>query len=386
MTTVIVSGAVANRPFMAGSAWNRMTWVLGLRRLGFDVYFVEQIAPEHCVDGAGRATAFEASENAAYFDRVTAQFGLDGSACLVLSGSERTRGLSYRDVLEVAGSAKAVFNISGHLILPALRDRAMLWVYIDEDPGFTQFWHVAGQLPTPQGHDVYFTLGENVGTPGCSIPTGGIPWRPVRRMTVLEQWPVSDGQAGTRFTTVGSWRGAHGPVVDGDRALGLKVHQFRRFIDLPRLSPFTYEIALEIHSADRADLESLLRHGWTVADPRAVAGDPDSFRGYVQGSGAEFSVAKGMYVDTESGWFSDRTVRYLASGKPALVQDTGFGRNYPVGEGLVGFRTLEEAVSGAERIASDYEHHCRAARAIAEEYFDSDTVLGRMIEEIGLAP
>jgi hypothetical protein len=121
-------------------------------------------------------------------------------------------------------------------------------------------------------------------------------------------------------------------------------------------------------------------------DPKVVAPDPEAFRRYVRASGAEFSVAQGIYVETESGWFSDRTVRYLASGKPALVQDTGFGRNLPTGEGLVAFRTLDEAIGGAERIANDYEEHCRAARALAEEYFDSDTVLGNLIEEVGVAP
>jgi hypothetical protein len=121
-------------------------------------------------------------------------------------------------------------------------------------------------------------------------------------------------------------------------------------------------------------------------DPKAAASDPDAFRRYVQGSGAEFSVAQGVYVETVSGWFSDRTVRYLASGKPALVQDTGFGRSYPVGEGLVAFRTLEEAIAGADRIGRDYEEHCRVARALAEEYFDADKVLGRFVEEAGVAP
>jgi hypothetical protein len=121
-------------------------------------------------------------------------------------------------------------------------------------------------------------------------------------------------------------------------------------------------------------------------DPRMATPDPDSFRRYVQGSGAEFSVAQGIYVETQSGWFSDRTVRYLASGKPALVQDTGFGRNYPVSEGLVAFSTPEQAIAGAERIWRDYEEHCRAARTLAEEYFDSDRVLRHFVEEAGVEP
>ncbi|CAA9295137.1 MAG: hypothetical protein AVDCRST_MAG93-4199 [uncultured Chloroflexia bacterium] len=143
---------------------------------------------------------------------------------------------------------------------------------------------------------------------------------------------------------------------------------------------------MDIHPAEEEDLRLLNRYGWRLVDPRVVAPNPDAFRRYVRSSGAEFSVAQGVYVQTGSGWFSDRTVRYLASGKPALVQDTGFSRNYPVGEGLVAFSTPEEAIAGARRIGRDYEEHCRVARALAEEYFDSDRVLGHFVEEAGVAP
>jgi hypothetical protein len=166
----------------------------------------------------------------------------------------------------------------------------------------------------------------------------------------------------------------------------LKVHEFRRFLPLPRRAPGAFELALNIHPADAEDRQALEAHGWRLTDPGHASADPDAFRRFVQGSGAEFSVAQGIYVDTNSGWFSDRTVRYLASGKPALVQDTGFSRNLPVGEGLLAFRTLEEAVAGAESITRDYEHHSRAARAVAEEFFDSDRVLGRLVEQAGITP
>ncbi len=146
-----------------------------------------------------------------------------------------------------------------------------------------------------------------------------------------------------------------------------------------------FEIALQIHPADSKDLEALKTHGWQIVDPKQVADSPDAFRKYVRNSSAEFSVAQGIYVDTNSGWFSDRTVRYLASGKPALVQETGFSRHIPVGKGLLSFRTMDEAVEGARCIVRDYEHHCLVARRVAEEYFDSDKVIGQMLAEIGLA-
>jgi hypothetical protein len=178
--------------------------------------------------------------------------------------------------------------------------------------------------------------------------------------------------------------GPYGPVRYAGTTYGLKAHEFRKFIELLRRVRQRFEIALDIDPADERDLVALRGHGWHVIDPKVVASGPVAFRRYVQASGAELSVAQGIYVETESGWFSDRTVRYLASGKPALVQDTGFSRNYPVGEGPVAFRTMEEAVVSAERIARDYAEHGRAARAIAEAYFDSDRVLGRLLEETGL--
>jgi hypothetical protein len=201
---------------------------------------------------------------------------------------------------------------------------------------------------------------------------------------VLGEWPVADDGDPGRFTTIGAWRGAFGPVQFGGRTYSLKVHEFRKVIELPRRSPQRFEIALDIHPGDDRDREALEAHGWTLVDPRATVPGPLEFRDYVQGSGAEFSVAQGIYVETNSGWFSDRTVRYLASGRPVLVQDTGFSDNLPVGEGLLAFTDLDGAVAGAERIASDYEHHRDAARAIAEAHFDSDTVLARFLEEAGI--
>src|SRR5262249_13643539 len=161
-----------------------------------------------------------------------------------------------------------------------------------------------------------------------------------------------------------------------------KVHEFRKYAGIPRHTEETFEIALDIHAGDHKDRELLLRNLWQLADPRRVVPDSFSFRQYIQRSGAEFSVAQQMSVETRSGWFSDRTVRYLASGKPALVQDTGFTRNYPTGAGLLTFKTPGEAIAGVRDIAEHYSEHSRAARRIAEEYFDSDRVLGELLDQI----
>ena len=383
MPTVIVSGALANKPSNGGNAWTRMSWACGFRRLGFDVWFVEQIDAGACVDEDGKAVPFERSANRAYFRRVVDRFGLGTTASLLCQGpaGELTEGADLATLIDVAESADLLFNISGHLSLPALKRGPRLRVYFDDDPGYTQFWHAAGGgAARLEGHDAYYTVGGNVGSPGCPIPTGGFDWRHTPPPVVLEDWPVVRGAAPSPFTTVASWRGPYGPAQHGGTTFGLKAHEFRKFVALPRLCDATFEVALDIHASDARDLALLTDNGWRVADPKAVAGGPDDFRRYVQSSGAEFSAAQGVYVQTNSGWFSDRTTRYLASGKPALVQDTGFGRHLADGGGLVPFTTLDEAHAGAAEIINNYNEHCQAARAVAETYFDSDEVVGRLLD------
>lgn len=398
MPLIVVSGALANKPFNGGEAWVRLSWLLGFERLGAEVFFLEQIQPAVCTDAAGCRVPFAESVNLAYFRDVTERFGFVGRAALVCNG--QVAGCEFDDLQKLASRADLLVNISGHLTLPELFDRFRRKAMIDIDPGFTQFWHAQGNPGAHlDGHDDYFTIGENIGRHECSIPTGGIPWRPIRQPVVLDDWPVAAAGASDRFTTIASWRGAFGPVQHEGKTFGLKVHEFRKFIELPRLAggpspPLpegegachpTFEIALDIHPADGKDQDALQRHGWRIVDPRRVVPDADTFRAYIQNSGAEFSVAQGIYVDTHSGWFSDRTVRYLASGKPALVQETGFSRNLPSGEGLVPFSTLEEAVAGAASICEDYERHAAAARRLAVEYFSSDKVLGPLLHEVDLS-
>ena len=388
MRTVIVSGALANKPFNGGEAWVRLSWALGLRRLGFRVYFVEQIVPRVCVGGGAPAPVAD-SANLAYFRQVTREFGLAETSALVDLETGETYGVPEAALRDIANSAELLVNISGHLTWLMVMTRVRRKAFVDIDPGFTQVWHSEGNPNVRlEGHDLYFTIGENIGRPGCDIPTGGIRWRPTRQPVVLDEWPVSTGGNPGRFTTVASWRGAYGPVQLAGRTFGVKAHEFRKFVELPsrlRDTGQTFEIALDIHPADGKDRNLLTDNGWRIVRPQAASG-PDDFRRYVQQSGAEFSVAQGVYVHTNSGWFSDRTVRYLASGKPALVQETGFSRNLPAGRGLVPFTTLEEAVEGARRIADDYRGHAQAARALAESHFDSDKVLGDFLEVAGVRP
>ncbi len=355
---VTVAGALAAKPWNGGEAWVRLSYLLGLRRLRLDVSFVEQVA-------------MLSPAAASWFRSVTATFGV--TASLVDHEGRSTLGPD-------PDGGDLLLNLSGNLKSPKLLARFRRKAFVDLDPGFTQAWHRDGAAPLG-GHDTYFTVGENVGRAVCSIPSGGIEWRPTLPPVALDEWRPVDAPVFDRFTTIATWRSGHGDVVLGGRRHGLKLHHFRRLVDLPRRARLPFELALAIHPSEGHDLALLRRHCWLLVDPGRVAADPSSFRSYVAGSGAEFSVAQGAYTATRSGWFSDRTARYLACGRPALVEETGC-RRVPAGEGLLTFRGVDDAVAGARFIVDDYERHCRAARALATEYLDSDVVLTRLLEDV----
>lgn len=383
----IIGGVIANKYRNGGAVWTRLNWVLGFRQLGYDVVFIEQIERSNCLDAQGRVTTFELSSNLEYFKKVMQEFGLSESAALVYEDGQECHGMSLREISDLANDADLLINITGHLRLPEIMESPVCKVYIDLDPGYTQLWHQAGMLDAHfLAHDEYFTIGETIGTSECSIPTGDIPWHTTRQPVVLDRWPVSTRGDPERFTTIANWRDDYGTLQLEGQRLGVKAHEFRRFIEFPGLVTQTCEIALNLYSEDKADLDLLQEHGWQVRDPKLVVPDPITFRAYVQESGAEFSVAKEIYAVTKGGWFSDRTVRYLASGKPALVQDTGFSSIYPVGDGLLTFDSMHSAVTGAREISRNYPAHCQAARQMAEMFFDSDKVLGNLAERIGIAP
>jgi hypothetical protein len=214
MTTVVVSSVIANKPLNGGNVWAVLGWVLGLKSLGFRVCFVEQIGRESCVDVTGATTAFEQSVNLRYFKQVTEEFGLASSAALVYEDGEQVYGLPHVELLGIAETADLLVNITGHLTLEPLMRRIGRKAYVDLDPGFTQFWHASGDAgPRLDGHDFYFTVGENIGTQACAIPVAGIRWRPTRQPVTLDHWPVSGEGAADRFTTVATWRGPSSTVA-----------------------------------------------------------------------------------------------------------------------------------------------------------------------------
>jgi hypothetical protein len=384
----IVAGALANKPRSGGEAWVRLSWLLGLRRLGFDTVFAEQIAAASCVDEAGRPADFESSLNRAYFEAVVGTFGLRGQASLLCDGGEASAGLDRAELSALAAEAELLVNISGNLTDAKILAAPRTSLYVDLDPGFTQAWHADPGVDLPlREHDHYATVGLNVGRAACPIPTGGLSWIATPPPVVLSEWPsrgLPDGGA-LRLTTVANWRSHYGSPEIAGRTPSAKHHQFRRLIELPeRLPGVRFELALAIHPGDRRDRDALRASGWTLVDPHEAASTPQLFRRYLAGSGGELSVAHGVYSESGSGWFSDRTAAYLASGRPAIVQETGISETLPTGQGLLTFGTPAEAVEAVRKVVAEYEMHAAAARDFAERHLDSDRVLARLLAKIGV--
>jgi hypothetical protein len=381
--TIIVAGSLAQRPHRGGHTWVFLQYLLGFQRLGWDVLFIDRLEPGMCVDRAGRPAPLESSANLRYVGEVMQRIGLAGRWAVLYDGGREVAGCSRADVLERARRSPLLLNVMGFLDDEEILGAAALRVFLDIDPGFGQMWHELGLHHPFRGHDRYVTIGERIGAPDCAIPACGIEWVPTKPPVDLAEWPFTPGGGGD-FTSVASWRGPFGPLEYGGRTYGLRVHEFRRFLELPAQTSATFELALDIDEAEVDDLRRLEEHGWMLADPRVVASDPWRYRDYVRRSAAELMIAKNLYVDTRSGWFSDRSACYLASGRPVLAQDTGLDGLVPSGEGLVKFSTMEEAAAGVEEITGDYERHSRTARAIAAEHFAAERVLPRLLATLGV--
>jgi hypothetical protein len=381
--TVAVGGALAQKARQGGLSWVFLQYLLGFRDLGYDVLFLDRLEPDMCIDANGARCGLEDSINLRYLEAVMERVGADYT--LFYDGGRESAGVPRAEMLDRIQASLLFLNVSGFIDDADVLDRARLRVFLDIDPGFWQMWRELGLHDAFRSHDAYVTVGENIGRPDCKIPTGGLDWITTPQPIVLELWPEQPPEDGP-FTSVGSWRGPFGPIDYDGETYGLRVHEFRNFVELPRLVNETgFEIALDIHEAEVRDLELLRTNGWSIADPQEVAGDPWTYQSYIGSSKAEFGVAKNMYVRANSGWFSDRSICYLASGRPVLAQDTGFRERYCTGEGLFAFRTLDEAAAGVEAICRDYSRHARAARALAEKHFDSRKVLGRLLNELAVA-
>ena len=384
MATIAISGSIAQRPGRAGHAWVFLSYLLGFRSLGYEVLLIDQLTAEMIDQPQGVGPdATRSSTQARWLVEMMRGAGLEGSYALLLEDGKQTIGLSRRQILERLARSDLLINFNGFLTDEELLQAARMRVYLDIDPGFAQMWEAMGLATLFDGHDAFVTVGANLGKDWCSVPSGGRRWVSTLQPILLDRWPVAP--SGKTFTSIGTWRGPFGPVYYADHTYGLRVHEFRRFAELPeRLSNAAFEIALDIDPEDDPDVELLRENSWGLADPAQVGADLITYRSYIQRSMAEIAIAKSMYVDTKGGWFSDRSASYLASGKPVLAQDTGFGTHLPTGEGLLSFSDLDEAVRGAERICADLDRHAAAARSIAEEFFDARKVLTVLLDRLGM--
>jgi len=366
--SVVIGGSVAQKAHNAGHTWQFLQYLLGFRRLGFEVLLLDSFP------GAGeRQLRYVADTMAAH--------GLGGDWSVDLGGGAHA-GRSRAEVLERVRGADLLLNVMGFVTDSELLGAARRRVFLDTDPGFGQMWRDLGLADVFTGHDAHVTIGERIGAPDCTIPTCGIDWVTTRQPVVLAEWPRAAAPPLRPFTSIGSWRGAYAPIEHGGRRYGLRVHEFRRFADLPRRTGGEFDLALAIDPGETRDLDLLDRGGWRLLDPRQVASTTHAYRDFIAASKAELMVAKGIYVQSRSGWFSERSACYLASGRPVLAQDTGLTGLLPVGEGLLAFDDAEGAVAGVERISSEYRRHCAAAREFAEEHLDSRRVLARLVEAV----
>jgi hypothetical protein len=384
MKSIVIAGSVAQKPGRGGHTWVFLQYLLGFRKLGWDVLFVDRLEPGMCVDEEGHQVSAAESWNVRYLADVMRRFGLDRDFAVLCDGGS-TIGLTREKLIARVRSSAALINVMGFLNDEEILATARRRIFLDIDPGFGQMWHVLGLRDIFQGHDDHITIAENIGRPSCGIPTCGLEWTTTRQPVVLEQWPdVEDDGASRPITSVVSWRGAYGPLTYAGHTYGLRAREFRKFATLPESCEGRFELALDIHAGDAADLDLLRAHHRSLVAPGDVAGDPWRYREYIGQSAAELMIAKGMYVDTRSGWISDRSICYLASGRPVVAQDTGLADLLPTNEGLVTFTSCDEAVDAVRAIRRQPVRHRRAARRLAETHFESSLVLGGLVRKLAL--
>jgi hypothetical protein len=378
--TILCSGMIAADPHQGGATWAVLQYLLGFRQLGHEVYFVEPIKNE-ALERQG--ASLEQSESAIYFRQVMKSFTLEDRAALLLAGTPQTVGLPYAKLCEIVGRADMLINISGMLKDERLFDHIPVRVFLDLDPAFNQLWHAVERIDMGfDRHTHFVTVGLALGESDCAIPTCGLPWIKTLQPVVLSEWPMAERLTHIALTTIANWRG-YGSIEYDGKFYGQKAHSLRQFMALPKYAiNESFALALSIHPDEKKDLAALRENGWQLLNPRATAATPESYRQFIQGSKAEFGIAKSGYVVSRSGWFSDRSACYLASGRPVIAQNTGFSRFLPAGEGLFAFDTMEDVLASIEHLRSDYARHTRAARAIAEEYFDANRVLNRVLEKL----
>lgn len=381
---ILVLGYLVRGP-LGGLAWHHFQYVLGLHRMGHEVWFLEDSGDyPACYDPSRQLTDADPSYGLAFTQRLFQRHDLQEQWAYYDAHAGRWLGPAAGRLPALCASADLLLNISGINPLRPWVTEVPVRALIDTDPAFVQVRHLTDPdaRTLADQHTHFFTFAENYGLADCTVPDDGYPWQPTRQPVVLDCWEATAGPADGRYTTVMQWD-SYAKLEFQGRRFGMKAESFDPYVGLPGQVGGGLELALGSPNAPR---DLLIDHGWHLRDPFEVTRDPWVYQDYLRSSKAEFSVAKHGYVATHSGWFSERSACYLASGRPALVQDTGFSRHLPTGEGLLTFTMLDEAVAGLEAINADYMRHCTAARALAEEQFNADQVLEALLEHCAHAP
>jgi hypothetical protein len=387
---IVVTGLIATYP-LGGVAWDYLAYVSGFRRLGHEVFYLEDTG-QWLYDPHANTFTDDASFNVAHLLETLGRAGADMREHWALRAPDGTyHGATLEQVSQFCQRADLFLNVSGACWLREAYRGARRTAYLDSDPSYSQAKLLAVERGTAsddqvysvnliRAHDCFFTFAENINHPSCAIPRCGIAWLPTRQPIVMEDWPFTYCQAATTYTTVMSWKtDVTLPNLDGVTYGGKDV-EFATFIDLPAQTTVPLQVAL----SGAAPREELRQHGWQIVDAYEKSCTLDAYREYLRSSRAEWSVAKNAYVASRSGWFSTRSAAYLALGKPVVVQDTGFRPYYPIGAGIFPFRSMAEAAAAIACVEGDYRRHCEAARATAEREFAAEVVLARLLRDAGL--
>ncbi len=380
---IIVFGILFWYP-LAGVTYQFLHYLIGLRRLGYDPYYIEDsgrwIYDPRINDISGDASGnIEAVvpilEAHGFRDRWAFRGNYPDGQCY---------GLSESQILRLYREADAFLNVTG---AQEIREEHMACprrVYVESDPFASQVKVAKGDemtITTLAAHDTLFSFGENLGAPDCDTPIERFRWLPTRQPVLIDMWNNPDGGSET-YTTITTWHNKGKNITyRGDTYYWTKDREFEKFLDLPRRRPMSFELAAGVDE----DVERRLRdHGWRQTHSVEISKDFDRYRSYIQNSRGEFTIARDQYVRPHTGWFSDRSACYLAAGRPVITQETGFSKFLPTGKGLFGFKTMDDILAAVDAVESDYEGNCRAAREIAEEYFAAEKVIGSLMERAGL--